>query len=157
MAEDTYFQGTVPPANNTNIRDAAYRAFRLNVPIETYLTSDPANLVDQNYASATGTYPRGLSGQSPYGGNVLYVLGRYYHSVQVYHLQASAISVQIEGSLDGINWVSIGSAITGDGITTFTGIYKYIRASVNTLTLTGGPGYTTPYGVRIAYIGLAQQ
>lgn len=157
MAEDTYFQGTVPSVDTTNVRDAAYRAMRLLAPLEVVLTRDLANTVNTEYAQTAGYYGGNQPHQNAYDSTSLYVLGRYFHAIQVYHTQASAISVQMEGSLDGFNWASIGSAIVADGITTFTGIYKYIRAHVVTVTLSGGPTYTAPYGVRVDYIGLSQQ
>jgi hypothetical protein len=57
----------------------------------------------------------------------------------------SGLSVTLQGSLDGVNWFSIGSAVTSDTLTVINlananaGPYAFIRANLTTLT-----GGTTP-------------
>ena len=58
----------------------------------------------------------------------LNVTGRYYHAVQVTGI-AGSDSFNIEGSLDGVNWNTVGSAIAANGITQFTGMFTYLRAN----------------------------
>ncbi|SRR6266566_1326734 len=136
MAEDTYFQGTVPSPNVTNVRDAAYRSFRLGSPLETVLSYDPTNTVDTNWAT-TGTAYYGAPPPLSDGGpdfRSLYVLGRYYHTVQFVSSNVSAYSARVQGSLDGLVWTDLGAGATSsDAIVSFTGLYKYLRLHATTI------------------------
>jgi hypothetical protein len=60
--------------------------------------------------------------------SMLNVVGRYYHSVQLSGV-AGADSFNIEASLDGATWNTVGSAITANGITQFTGLFAFLRAN----------------------------
>lgn len=60
-----------------------------------------------------------------------------FHSVQVNLIQGvttGAFSVSVLGSLDNVNFVAIGSAITSSGaINSFQGVYRYLKFHVTTL------------------------
>jgi hypothetical protein len=60
------------------------------------------------------------------------VLGRKYHAIQVSGPAYNA-TVLLEGTLDGINWITIQS-ITAVGIYQYTGIYQSLRVSITAYT-----------------------
>lgn len=157
------FTGSVPPGGDTsNVRDAIYRAARLQVPMEVVLTYDPVHLADTPPTSTEYVTAANYYGGPPgavYGPDTraLYVLGRYYHSVQFHSLQTASYTARMEGSLDGLVWTSLGTGTTSsDTIITFTGTYKYLRLNVSAIS-TAGADTTKDYGLRAVYIGIAQQ
>lgn len=68
--------------------------------------------------------------------NPVDVMGRYYHAVQLTGIGSD--SIQVEGTIDGVNWVSVGSALSSNGISQFTGLFWQLRA-----TKTGSSSATT--------------
>src|SRR3954469_19019474 len=61
--------------------------------------------------------------------------------VQVISMNASD-SIQVQGSVDGTNWASIGVALTAAGQTSFTVPWPYVR-----VTKTGANGAAVVHGV----------
>jgi len=115
--------------------------------------------VDTNWATTGSAYygaPPPLSDGGP-DFRSLYVLGRYYHTVQFVSSNVSAYSARVQGSLDGLVWTDLAAGATSsDAIVSFTGLYKYLRLHATTITLSGGPSYTSDYGLKVIYIGVAQ-
>jgi hypothetical protein len=112
-------------------------------------------LQDNNgFASAIGSY----AGPVPYTAgdcpdtNVIPVLGRKNHAFQVVTSNTLSYSVQAEGSLDGLNWKIIGAAVSADGITQFTGLFKYVRFHLTAWAEVASPTAGIPVGVSVRYL-----
>lgn len=100
-------------------------------------------LIRAYYAAALGLFPdvgqsMGIvvTGtplmQSALPASPVFTSGRLYHAVQVTGL-ATGQQVQVQASLDGVNWVNLGAAIVANGITQLpTGAYTYMRAILST-------------------------
>lgn len=103
-------------------------------------TSGPVTLLSAATATGTGAVV-GFNESASSG-----AIGQAYSifTVQVNTTGSPAtISVQLQGSLDGVNYTSIGSAIAATGassVGTANLAYPYIRA--NLATLTGGTNPT---------------
>lgn len=57
-----------------------------------------------------------------------------YHTFQITKLgTAGVFSVQVQGSLDGVNWYQL-TTVSSSGFSTVTGAYSYMRVHVASLT-----------------------
>jgi hypothetical protein len=68
------------------------------------------------------------------------------HAVQLVKVDGGtpgAFSATLQGTLDGSNWVNIGTAISSASITQFEGVYRAVR--VNLATLAAGDNLMVTY------------
>ena len=56
--------------------------------------------------------------------------GRYYHAIEASG-DSTGVSVAVECSLTGLNWITV-TTIAALGITQWTGLFKYLRATIAT-------------------------
>jgi len=69
-----------------------------------------------------------------------------YHTVQAWCSTTNQFSITIEGSLDTTSWtqcaaINVVTNAVGNGLTTFTGKYGYIRLKATGTGVTGGVTY----------------
>lgn len=143
------------PGNGSDLNTLQRQNYISGAPLDVILT----NVLTQDnngFASTAGKYYGGV----PYSGTdspdtqVLNVLGKKYHAFHVAANNATSFSVQLEGSIDGLAWDTIGTAITAVGTTQVAAVtlYKFVRANLTAFVAVGSPDPTKPTGVSVHYL-----
>lgn len=143
------------PGTGSDIAALLYAYGTLNSPIDVVATMNQAQ-TNNGYVSTVGIY----AGPAPYtagdapDSNVIPVLGRKTHAFQVVSSNTLSYSIQMEGSLDGVDWKIVGSAVTTDGITQVASpsLFKYVRFHLTAWSEVGSPNGALPVGVYVKYL-----
>lgn len=144
------------PGASSNIREAQYRYYMDGTDLDVILTTD-VNQSNGGYAQATGIWYGGVpvqAGDVP-DGQVLPVAGRYKYALEVNPQQMTSFSCQLEGSIDGLNWYILGTAITAGGISQYTGAYKYMRLNITAYTQVASPNGALPLGIQARLLAVS--
>jgi len=122
------------PASQPSVSTLAYQFYKYHIAFTAQIAGITANgTYPQTSNQVVNAIANQIIGVPNQPVDRINIPGRYHHAVQVSGTLASA-TVQVKGSVDGIEFNNIGSAIAANGITQITGLYQSFQFVVAAIT-----------------------